>query len=166
MSDRILVGDIGGTHARFALVDLTVSPWRIDNVQDIAGDLPDFITALRLFLDRAGLTTLPRAISLAVAGPVTAGTVTLTNRKWRIAESELHALGFADSLLINDFAALGQTTFTPSAPISPDLKVNRYPFSEQEQDSAPPVLPAFADAQFPWQQKGGMPDLRPVMTAK
>ena len=106
MSDRILVGDIGGTHARFALVDLTVSPWRIDNVQDIAGDIPDFITALRLYLDRAGLTTLPGAISLAVAGPVTAGSVTLTNRKWRIAESDLHAFGFADSLLINDFAAL------------------------------------------------------------
>ena len=106
MSERILVGDIGGTHARFAIVDPSVSPWRIDHMQDIAGNLPDFISALRLYLDRSGLAVVPGAIALAVAGPVTAGSVSLTNRKWRITENDLRAFGFADALLINDFAAL------------------------------------------------------------
>lgn len=116
MNGRVLVGDIGGTHARFAIVDTSASPWQIKNADDIAADLPDFSSALRVYLDRAGFAVRPDAIALAVAGPITDGAASLTNRKWRITEDDLRALGFKDALLLNDFAALAfaVTTLGPS----------------------------------------------------
>jgi glucokinase len=102
----ILVGDVGGTHARFAVVDTDAKPWRIDRTRDLAEAFPTFTDCLKAYLDRSGVTPLPEAISLAVAGPVTAGAVALTNRAWSISEKELKAFGFKDALLVNDFAAL------------------------------------------------------------
>ncbi len=107
MSDaRVLVGDVGGTHVRFAVVDTGTTPWRIGNRVDLDADFPDFTSALRAYLDRAGLASVPRAAAVAVAGPVTAGRVVLTNRHWTFSEDDLRAFGFADALLINDFATL------------------------------------------------------------
>jgi len=108
MSDdaRVLVGDVGGTHARFAVVDTGTTPWRIGDRVDLDADFPDFAGALRAYLDRAGLASLPHAAAVAVAGPVTAGRVVLTNRNWTFSEDDLRAFGFGDALLINDFATL------------------------------------------------------------
>ncbi len=107
MSDgRILVGDVGGTHARYAVVDTDARPWRIDHRIDLDAEFADFAASLRAYLDRAGLASLPSAAAIAVAGPVTAGSVVLTNRDWKISERELRDFGFADALLINDFATL------------------------------------------------------------
>jgi glucokinase len=102
---RILVGDVGGTHARFAVVDTAKRPWTISArlELDTGGCFAD---ALRTYLSRAGLSPLPSAAAMAVAGPVTAGAVRFTNRDWTITEDELRAFGFSHALLINDFAAL------------------------------------------------------------
>lgn len=102
----VLVGDIGGTHSRFAIVDTQAAPWRISHRLDIEADGRDFRTTLRSYLDRCGVVAPPDAAAIAVAGPVTAGSVILTNRKWHIAEDDLHAFGFRHALLVNDFAAL------------------------------------------------------------
>ncbi|MBL6853682.1 MAG: glucokinase [Alphaproteobacteria bacterium] len=104
--DQILVGDIGGTHSRFAVVDVSQPIRRIEHRRDLGGTVTSFNEALRTYLDRAGLPALPGAIALSVAGPVTAGAVVLTNRAWQISEQDLRAFGFRDVLLINDFAAL------------------------------------------------------------
>ena len=103
---RVLVGDVGGTHARFAVVDTSAEPWSISGRIDLNADFDDFAAALKRYLERAGLATLPGAAAIAVAGPVTAGSVVLTNRKWKITEQDLRGFGFADALLINDFVAL------------------------------------------------------------
>jgi len=103
---RVLVGDVGGTHARFAVVDTGATPWRIGDRIDLDTDFPDFTSSLRAYLDRAGLASLPRAAAVAVAGPVTARRVVLTNRHWAFSEDDLRGFGFADALLINDFATL------------------------------------------------------------
>ena len=104
--DRILVGDIGGTHARFAVVEASHPAPKIHTRRDLDGSFGTFQDALRSYLDQAGFAAIPEAIALAVAGPVSAGHVTLTNRAWSISESDLRAFGFRDALLINDFAAL------------------------------------------------------------
>ncbi|MEJ1968977.1 MAG: glucokinase [Rhizomicrobium sp.] len=121
----VLVGDIGGTHARFAVVETGVTPWRIDHRLDLEGDFPDLSAALRTYLERTGLASTPTAAAIAVAGPVTAGHVTLTNRAWHTSEDELRAFGFRDALLVNDFAALAfaVAALPPSAfhGIGPDL---------------------------------------------
>jgi glucokinase len=105
--NRILVGDVGGTHARFAVVEPSnAGPWRILQRLDLAEPFPTFNDALRSYLERAGVTPLPRLAAIAVAGPVEAGTARFTNRGWDISEQALREVGFERALLINDFAAL------------------------------------------------------------
>lgn len=100
----VLVGDVGGTHARFATVDVSAKPWRIGDRLTLDEDFPSFADAVRAGLARIG--DKPDAVAIAVAGPVTAGTVSFTNRGWKASEDDLRTLGFAHALLINDFAAL------------------------------------------------------------
>jgi glucokinase len=105
--NRVLVGDVGGTHARFAVVEPCESgPWRILCRSDLTERFPTFEEALRSYLERSGLTRRPRIAAIAVAGPVVAGNARFTNRGWDISERALRELGFERALLINDFAAL------------------------------------------------------------
>lgn len=103
----ILVGDVGGTHARFAIVEpAEAGPWRILQRFNLAERFATFNDALRSYLERAGVTPLPRLAAIAVAGPVVDGTARFTNRGWEISERALREVGFERALLINDFAAL------------------------------------------------------------
>jgi glucokinase len=104
--ERVLVGDVGGTHARFAIVDTSQEPFGIVQHQEIeAREAGSFQAALKTYLDGIG-GERPSAAAIAVAGPVTNGKVHFTNSGWEISEQELHAAGFSRALLINDFAAL------------------------------------------------------------
>jgi glucokinase len=104
---QILVGDVGGTHARFAVVEPAVAgPWRVLQRLDLEERFATFNEALQSYLDRTGMMSLPRRAAIAVAGPVVAGTARFTNRGWEISEEALRNFGFKRALLINDFAAL------------------------------------------------------------
>ena len=100
MADRpILIADIGGTNARFALFDgAAYGPpvkLRLDSVTGIAA-------AIAAFLGDAE----PRAAILAVAGPVEHNRVRLTNRGWMVDGAELAvALGIPEVRVVNDFQA-------------------------------------------------------------
>ena len=101
-SGCILVGDIGGTNARFALIDDgTCGP-----IGWIRGaDYSVFPDAVRAFLAQRGNQSLYAAL-LAVAGPVENNRGRLTNRTWLIDGAELcDAFGLAWARLINDFEA-------------------------------------------------------------
>lgn len=99
----VLVGDVGGTNARFAVVE--TDPFRItDQLELAADDYESFDATLSAYLGYLGMKR-PRAAAIGVAGPVTAGRVTFTNRDWHASEEGLHKLGFERALLINDFAA-------------------------------------------------------------
>jgi glucokinase len=103
----MLVGDIGGTNARFATVDVSRPlPWRLENRQEFAAAIPTFEEALKRYVDQAGLAQVPPAATIAVAGPVTDGQARLTNRDWLISEDALRRFGCSAALLINDFIAL------------------------------------------------------------
>ena len=106
LTKPILVGDVGGTHARFAIVDVAgPRNWSIRERQDLEGDFPTFLDALRTYFDRSG-TERPPIAAIAVAGPVGEGTAKFTNRGWTIAERDLKSFGFEQAVLVNDFAAL------------------------------------------------------------
>ena len=105
-TNSLLVGDIGGTHARFAILERSTCPWRLQDWSDLPAHLATFEQALSHYLSGIDNQRVPDVIALAVAGPVVDGTVTLTNRNWQISEARLHALGFQSAHLINDFAAL------------------------------------------------------------
>ncbi len=105
--NRILVGDVGGTHARFAIVEpFGGRPWAIVHRLDLTEPFVTFGDALRNYLEHSGVTSVPRLAAIAVAGPVSAGTARFTNRGWEISEQGLREFGFERALLINDFAAL------------------------------------------------------------
>ncbi len=80
----ILAADVGGTHARFGLVEVGggVRP-RLNNRLDLEAEhFPAFLDALHSYIEQTGLAELPRAAAIAAAAPVTGGRVTLTNRNW------------------------------------------------------------------------------------
>ncbi len=99
---RTLVGDIGGTHARFAVVG-TGAP-ELRRIY-LCSDFPHAHLAIDAYLAEIKAPR-PERVSLAVAGPVIDGSIAFTNNGWRISESELLGAGFARARLINDFAAL------------------------------------------------------------
>jgi glucokinase len=104
VSDVGLIGDIGATNARFALVqpDGKASAARVYALSDYAS-LPDAIDA---YLTEESPPTLPVRAVLAVASPVTADQVTLTNHPWTFSVDALRRqFGLKRLCVINDFAA-------------------------------------------------------------
>jgi glucokinase len=99
-----LVGDIGGTNARFALVD---SEHRVRNLHVYtAANYASLSEVIADYLERTmGRRHPPRAV-LAVAGPVLDGEISFTNLAWTVSEGDLLAtFEFEAVKLLNDFAA-------------------------------------------------------------
>lgn len=115
MSDlTLLVGDVGGTNARFALARMVEGQIVLDHHESFpAHEHPTFLGGVKAFLD--GCEVKPSGGVLAVAGAVTEGTIDLTNSPWRVSEGELQTLGLNPVRLINDFEALAW-----GAPIVPE----------------------------------------------
>jgi len=101
---KAVVGDIGGTHARFGIID--IDELGID--QFVSFECASF-SSLQAVLS-AYLRSVPhhpKTISLAIAGPVTGGAVSMTNLAWSTTEKEIAAIaGTRNVCLINDFEAL------------------------------------------------------------
>ncbi|GLS01838.1 glucokinase [Brevundimonas denitrificans] len=101
----LLVGDVGGTNARFAIARLVEGRPVLEHHESFKGaDYPTFLKGVTAFLD--GCAVKPTGGVIAVAGPVTDGEIDLTNSPWRVSEGELQTLGLDPVRLINDFEAL------------------------------------------------------------
>ena len=101
----LLVGDVGGTNARFALAHMVNGKPVLENHQSFpAAEHPTFLGGVKAYLD--GCDTKPTGGVLAVAGPVTNGEIDLTNSPWAVSETALSGLGLKPVRLINDFEAL------------------------------------------------------------
>lgn len=101
-----LIADIGGTNARFALVD---SDKRISAERVLSCmDYPDLVQAAAAYLrDTPGLR--PRRAAVAVATPITGDWIDLTNNHWSFSrEAAQQALGLDQLLILNDFTALAR----------------------------------------------------------
>jgi glucokinase len=99
-----LVGDVGGTNARLALID---TEGRVRNLHIYAAanyaTLNDIIAD---YLERTMGRKRPPRAAIAVAGPVLDGEIEFTNLDWQVSEGELLAqFEFEAVRLINDFAA-------------------------------------------------------------
>ena len=101
-----LVGDIGGTNARFALVEFDGPDPRLIEPTTYKGeDYGKAEDAIEDYLHKVGVKHPDQAV-VAVAGPIDHGSVHMTNLDWRISEDSLRrAGGFRQALLINDFTA-------------------------------------------------------------
>ncbi|CAN5354299.1 glucokinase [soil metagenome] len=108
MTDLVAI-DIGGTHARFALAK--VEGGRVcalaDPITLHTADHATFRTAWEKFADMVR-APLPRAVAIAIAGPVRGETIRFTNNPWMIRPASLKAeLGIDRFTLVNDFEAVG-----------------------------------------------------------
>ncbi len=105
MGKTLLVGDIGGTNARFALADNGASGFS-DMVVLQCIDYDSAEAAIKHYLDSVG-TTSPDVICLAAAGPVVEQRVRMTNNHWTLASDELASEFSANAVrLLNDFEAI------------------------------------------------------------
>lgn len=101
----LLIGDIGGTNARFALADPEVPGFN----QVMKLSCVDFETAeaaIAHFLEQQELAT-PDVICLAAAGPVLEDTVRVTNNHWHLDRRSLtRRFSTRQINLLNDFEAV------------------------------------------------------------
>ena len=99
----ILIGDVGGTNARFAIVESATSEAGEPGIVRTA----EFATidgAIRAILDRG--TTRPKSAVIAVAGPVDGDAIALTNCPWVVRPKGMFdSLGLSDIVILNDFEA-------------------------------------------------------------
>ncbi|MDZ4363198.1 glucokinase [Brevundimonas sp.] len=101
----LLVGDVGGTNARFAIAHMIQGKPVLEHHQSFpASEHPTFLGGVKAFID--GCDVKPTGGVIAVAGPVTDGEIDLTNSPWRVSEAELETLGMKPVRLINDFEPL------------------------------------------------------------
>jgi len=100
----VLVADIGGTNARFALVDDANASTRMCGKTATAGHA-DISSAIRQVV-LASEDPKPRTAIIAVAGPVTGDRIPLTNAAWVIEPLKMIAdLGLEEVIVLNDFEA-------------------------------------------------------------
>jgi glucokinase len=100
----ILIGDIGGTNARFSLItDAADEPTEFPIVR--TANYATIDDAIRkVVLDQT--TNRPRSAILAVAGPINGDEIPLTNCPWVVRPKDMLAhLGFHDVTVVNDFEA-------------------------------------------------------------
>lgn len=106
---EIVAVDIGGTHARFALVEIAAgrvvrlgAACTLKTVEHASLE-----TAWEAFEAQIG-RTLPDAAGIAIAGPIAGDVLRLTNNPWVIRPAEVaRRLGLAHYVLVNDFGAVG-----------------------------------------------------------
>jgi len=106
-----LLGDIGGTNARFALMD---GEGRIDHIRILAvARYPGIAEAIEAYLADIGRAVAqgsparPKDAALDIAGPVAGDEVALTNHPWSFSRMGLRErLGVERLMVVNDFAAV------------------------------------------------------------
>lgn len=100
-----VLGDVGGTNARFAWQDADGAPLR-DIVAVPTADHPTLAVALADYLKKIGRAAPPWC-AIGIANPITGDQVQMTNSPWSFSiEAVRQQLGFERFIVINDFTAL------------------------------------------------------------
>ena len=104
----IVVADIGGTHARFAIAELVPGERpRIGAMKRYrTGEYPGLASAWQRFAADSG-GSLPASAAIAVAAPIEGETLWFMNCDWRIPRFTIaEELGLEQLILLNDFGAV------------------------------------------------------------
>ena len=100
-----LLGDIGGTHARWAWQESANSALQDISVQACRAS-PTLLDSARTYLTATGHAQ-PHSAGIGIATAVTGDVVHMTNNPWTFSINELkQSLGLKHCLLLNDFTAL------------------------------------------------------------
>lgn len=100
-----VVGDVGGTNARFALV--RAPGGRPEALVTLAtADHPHLAAALQAYLAQVGRPAV-REAAVAIANPIDGDAVSMTNNHWKFSiEATRRQLGLSRLLMLNDWEAL------------------------------------------------------------
>ena len=100
-----LMGDVGGTNARFAVQEAPgAQPSQV--VTYPVAEYPNFDDCLETYVDQLACAR-PRQAAVGIANPIVGDHVKMTNFHWAFSiEAVRKRLGFDRLLLINDFTAL------------------------------------------------------------
>jgi glucokinase len=102
-----LIADIGGTNARFALLE---GDEIVDEQVLACAQHPSLVAAIEHYLASVGATTGPRRpaeASMAIAGPITGDHIRMTNHVWEFsAATTRRQLRLQRLIFLNDFTAL------------------------------------------------------------
>lgn len=100
-----LLGDVGGTNARFAWQsEAGEPPSRV--ATSLCNDHESLLAAIRHYLHEQGLPP-PQSCGIGIANPITGDRVRMTNHHWSFSIRELkHEIGVDRLEVINDFAAV------------------------------------------------------------
>src|SRR3954453_21795253 len=100
-----LVGDIGGTNARFGLIAPGGTLLRMNTYA--SDDFTTIDDAIRTFLDTRGDLPRPLLGALSIAAAITGDQIRMTNHPWSFSVTALRdRLGFERLVAINDFTAV------------------------------------------------------------
>jgi glucokinase len=94
--NTLLIADIGGTNARFALADTSAPGFSQEQTLQCA-DFPSVEAAITHYLDQVGATA-PTVICLAAAGPVVDRHIRVTNNHWVVTVDDLSAAFSTDAV--------------------------------------------------------------------
>lgn len=106
LAETVLVADIGGTNARFAMATIGASGIDISDRQTFrAEDFETIRDAAAAYLE--SVAPKPRRACFAAAGPIIHNEVDFTNSPWILRGGEINtALSLDEFLIVNDFYAL------------------------------------------------------------
>ncbi|SFD68482.1 glucokinase [Pseudoalteromonas denitrificans] len=132
--EPIIVADIGGTNARFALVtafDKSAMKFKIEQAQTYpSADFSSLESALSQYVEFVSFYA-PKYACLAVAGPIKGESVRLTNLGWNFVVSDVkQEFGFEQLSIINDFAAFAYAA--PYLDKTENLSIKSGYFSDNE----------------------------------
>lgn len=131
LSFPILIGDIGGTNARFCILsDADSEPTQLTTVK--TAEYPSIDDAIQTAVLN-NTSVKPVSTLLAVAGPIESDEIPLTNCHWVVKPKDMLAnLGLSDVIVINDFeaqalaiAALGDDNRERIGPERADMMASR-----------------------------------------
>ena len=101
----ILIADIGGTNARFALVEDSDYRPQLERTL-VCADYPSLVDAVLAYLDDVS-QPMPETASFAIATPVSHDRIKMTNHTWDLSIKETRqALGLKSLRVLNDYTAL------------------------------------------------------------
>jgi glucokinase len=109
-SQAVLVADIGGTNARFALAHRgsTARPELVDIQQVATADHASLKDAAEAYLQQHGKSTRPQRATFAIASAVTGDAIKITNNPWSFSIKQLAADLGVQLEIINDFTAMAR----------------------------------------------------------
>lgn len=100
-----LLGDIGGTNARFALVHADQQTITHELTLP-TGQYPDLASAAQAYLQQVGQAQVQQAC-IAIANPIDGDVLKMTNNHWQFSiEATRQALGLDSLLMLNDWEAM------------------------------------------------------------